>query len=610
MFRKEWRDLIKPGLFFIAVASIFPSLLILFRIISDLSYAELFFPMCQFGLFFWAFFMGASFLMPERLQRSEIYLLSLPYSRFRLLFIKILPRVTGALILFALYLFAFLSWGENMAAISFISFALIYFSLFIIALSFSLSSENFLVLFFFSLFGLMAFLGLLFLVVRIVLELKDYFLYELEVYTFFTGELDDFLLRLLPWVALILLLPLVVSFVWAFKKWDVRPVLVYNLRYFALLVPLCVIALICAVLFADLNLNSGHRDLFLTQNHKLIENHQYSGLKVFDGSNVHKIRGLDVFFWSYLECDGAVFCQTMRGIARIDLSDYSQKLMYECSPGREIKGGIRHFDGTLAFFTDKKTGKDQRFELLDLSSGNIKSVRWDHEFFSRYNGPWLFAADSEDDARFWLFFFRAADRAADKNTYVYRLWEDGTYEYVAQSRKHPHYVNRMLVTYSEEDVILSRIEDGKYRTINEIVNPEDFYFGSGWFQDLDLADVSEIYGYRWIRRLDQRPEYRFARLDLEDFSIQVLENMQTWATQFGRGDYYMIERPDHDSQDLNIYRLQRGELTFLKTLARIDPSKHRFDMETFETGLIIEKGKRIVVYSVPALEELKFKKLN
>jgi len=606
MLSKEWSELLKHSLFFTAAAVLMPAFIILASIVPGLTYGDAFFPVLQFGLFFWAFFTGASFLMSERFQRSEIYLLSLPYSRSRILLIKILPRITGVLILFGLYVSAFLSWGENREAISFISFALIYFSMFIIALSFSLSSENFLVLFFLSLFGLMAFLGLLFLAVRVVLDLKDYFLYELEVYTFFNGELDDFLLRLLPWLALILLLPLVVSFVWAFKKWDVRPVLVYNRRYFALLVPFCALALISAVLFADLNLNAGHRDLFLTQDHKLIENHQYSGLKVFDGSNVHKIRGLDVFFWSYLECEGAVFWRTMRGIVRIDLSDYSQKLMYECSPGREIKGWIRHFDGSLAFFTDKKTGKDRRFELLDLSSGNIKSVRWDHEFFSRYNGPGLFAADSEDDERFWLFFFRAND----KKNHVYRLWEDGKYEYVAQSLKRPHFVNRMLVTYSEKKVIFSMIEEGKYRAINEIVNPEDFYFGSGWFQDLDLADVSEIYGYRWIRRLDQRPEYRFARLDLEDFSIQVLENMQTWATQFGPGNHYMIEMPDGDSQELNIYRLQRGGLSFLKTLARIDPSKHRFDMETFKTGLIIEKGKRIVVYSVPGLEELKFKKLN
>lgn len=608
MFGKEWRDLLKHGLFLTAAAVLIPAFIILARIAPGWTFGDAFFPLLQFGLFFWAFFMGASFLMSERFQRSEIYLLSLPYSRSRLLFIKVLPRMGGALLFFVLYLFAFLSWGENMAAISFISFALIYFSLFIIALSFSLSSENFLVLFFFSLFGLVAFLSLLFLVVRIVLDLKDYFLYELEVYTFFTGELDDFLLRLLPWAALILLLPLVVSFVLTFRKWDARPTLVYNLKYVKLLIPLCLVALIGAVLFADLNLNAGRRYLFLTRDHKLIENHQYSGLKVFDGSNVHKIRGLGVFFWSHFECDGAVFWRTSRGIARIDLSNYSQKLVYERPPGRDISGAVRYFDGTLAFFTQKSSGKDLRFELLDVSSGNIETVRWDHEYFSRYTGHWLFAADSEGDECFWLFVLRSPD----KNTHVYRLWADGRYEYVAQSLIHPHYVNQMLVTYSEKVVILSRIEDGKYKIIKEIANPEDFYFGGGWFQDLDLnlVPVSEIYGYRSIRRQGQAPDYRFARLDLEDFSIHVVENMQTWATQFGPGNYYLIERPDHDSQELNIYSLKRGEITFMKTLARIDNQKYEFNLETFETGLIIEKGHRVMVYSVPALEELKFKKLN
>ncbi len=608
MLRKEWHDLFRQSLFFMAAIVLFPWFIVMARIAPGASYGDVFFPVCQFGLFFWAFFMGATFLMPERFQRSEIYLLSLPYSRYRLLFIKALPRIVGALFFFALYIFASLSWGENMAAISFISFALIYLSLFVIALSFSLSSENFLVLFFFSLFGLMAFLGFLFLVVRIVLTIKDYYLAELEVYTFFNGELDEILLKLLPWVALILLVPLVVSFVVAFKKWDARPVLVHNRRYFKVLVPLCVVSLSVAVFFLNQTLNTGFRIFYLTRDHKLVENHEYSGLKIYDGQKVHKIRGLDVYFWGFAEGDGAVFCQTLRGIARIYLLDYSQTLVYECAPGREIDGGFRYFDGTLAFFTEKRTGKDRRFELLDLSSGNLRTVNWDHEYFSRYVIPWLFAADSEGGERFWLFRLRDEDR----KQHVYRVWEDGQYEHVAESTYFPLYLNRMLLTYTKGEINFLKIENGRYQIVKTIPNPEGFHFGGGWVQELDqnLVTVSEIYGNLSIRRQDQRPEYRVARLDLEDFSIQVLENTQTWATQFGPGEHYMIERPDRDSQELNIYSLKRGELTFLKTLARIDRQKHKYNLETFETGLIIEKGRRVLVYSVPALEELRFKKLD
>jgi hypothetical protein len=68
MLRKEWHDLFRQSLFFIAGVSMLPALLILFRIIPDLSYPEVFFPVCQFSLFFWAFFLGASFLASERYQ--------------------------------------------------------------------------------------------------------------------------------------------------------------------------------------------------------------------------------------------------------------------------------------------------------------------------------------------------------------------------------------------------------------------------------------------------------------------------------------------------------------------------------------------------------------
>ncbi|MFA9454513.1 MAG: hypothetical protein ACERK6_11435, partial [Candidatus Aminicenantaceae bacterium] len=467
---------------------------------------------------------------------------------------------------------------------------------------------NFLVLFFISLFGLMAFLGSLFLVVRIAFALKDYYFYELEVYTLFNGELDEVLIKLLPWTTLILLLPLVVAFVWAFRKWDARPARVHNLRFSKALVPLGAVALIVAVLFLNLTLNIGFRILYLTRDHQLVENHAYSGLKIYDGQHVHKIRELGEYVWGFGDHEGALFLMTHRGIASIDLSDYSQTLLYECPPGREIEGGYRYFDGTLAFFTQKRTGKDRRFELLDLSSGSLKTVEWDLAYFSRYVRPWLFAADTEGGERFW--FFRLRDQ--DRKQHVYRLWEDGRYEHVAESLDFPLVVNRMLVTSSEEDVILSRLEDGRYQTFKKIANPEGFRFGNVWFREMDqnLVTVSEIYGYLSIRRPDRRSEYRFARLDLEDLSIQPAENMRTWNTQFGRGDHYLIERPDGDSQDLNIYRLHKGESTFLKTLARIDPQKYEYKLGKFATGLIIEKGKRVMVFSVPALEELKFKKFN
>ena len=86
--------------------------------------------------------------------------------------------------------------------------------------------------------------------------------------------------------------------------------------------------------------------------------------------------------------------------------------------------------------------------------------------------------------------------------------------------------------------------------------------------------------------------------------------MLTGATRFGGGDHFLIERPDRDSRDLNIYVLDKGVPTFLKTLARIDRQKTRFNLEIGKTGLVIQKGRSVLVYSVPALEELRFGKLH
>ncbi len=608
MQKKEWLEVLKSGLFFTAAMFMMPVFILLARLAPGCTYSDVFFLVSQFGLFFWAFFMGASFLMSERLQRSEIYLLSLPYTKSRLLFIKVLPRLVGALVFFGLYTSAYLSWGENSTAFSFISFALIYFSLFCISLSFSLSSENFLVLFFLSLFGLMAFLGLLVMVVRIVLYIKDYYLYEPEVFTFFNGELDEIFVRLLPWTAAILLLPLIVSFNRAFKKWDARPVLVHNLRFIKTLVPWGVVSLIAAVFFLNLTLNTGFRIFHLTRGHQLIENHALSGVKIYAGSRAHKIRELGDYVWGFADFEGAAYCQTPRGIGRIDLSDYSQELVYELLPGREIEGGFRYFDGCLAFFTNRRTGKDQKFEVLDVSTRELRSVEWDLDHFARYYRPWLFAADVEDGERFWL--FRLGDK--ERIQHIYRLWEDGRYERVAESRNSTRYLNGTLMTYSDGHITFLKIDARGTRIVRNIPNPDGFDFGSGWNRDLgqNLVPRVEIYGYQRILRQEMRSDYRFARLDLEDFIIVEVDNMKIWDTEFGAGNHFLIEQPDRSSRDLNIYSLSGGEITFMKTLASIDREKTEWNLNTFETGLVIEEGRSVTVFSVPALEELKYKKLD
>lgn len=250
MLKKEWNEIIVQSLISMAIACLSPGLLLLIRGLPGLTYAELFFPMFQFGLFFWAFFLGASFLSSDRLQGGVVYLLSLPYSRLRLFILKALPRFSALLFFYGLYIITVSLWGKDLTAISLLSFSLIYFMLFIISLSISACSDNFLVLFFTTSFGVVAFWGLQQLLVLAGLRLRGYPSYEFDIRTFFNGELDGFLVHLIPGTAVLLLAPVLIAFVWAFSRFDARPVSVFNKRYLARLAGLFVWGAAAALLYA------------------------------------------------------------------------------------------------------------------------------------------------------------------------------------------------------------------------------------------------------------------------------------------------------------------------------------------------------------------------
>jgi hypothetical protein len=250
MLKKEWDEIIIQSLISMGIACLFPGVLILIHALPGLTYAEAFFPMFQFGLFFWAFFMGASFLSSDRQQRGVVYLLSLPYSRLRLFTLKALPRFSALLLFYGLYIVSVSLWGKDLTAISLISFSLIYFVLFVISLSVSACSDNFLVLFFTTLFGLFVFWGLQLLIILAGFWLKGYTFYKFDIRTFFNGELDGFLVHLVPGTAVLLLVPVLITFVWAFTKFDARPVSVFNKRYLARLAGIFVLGMAAALLYA------------------------------------------------------------------------------------------------------------------------------------------------------------------------------------------------------------------------------------------------------------------------------------------------------------------------------------------------------------------------
>lgn len=238
MLKKEISEVLKQALYLTLVWTLMPAVLMYFM---DLSYIELFFPMFQFGMFFWALLMGNFIFFLDRGQKGMEYMFSLPYSRYKLLGYKILPRLLALLVFFGIHALLYTQGGEDYAAIPFFFFAILYFAIWFIGIAFSTFSDNFVVSSLATMLFLALYLGLFHLVFKMVALLKDSAL-NIEL-----ADLFYFRIAYIP-VALFLILPFLVAFLLSFKKYDLRPAKVHNLRFFKFYSPLLLLGFVIALM--------------------------------------------------------------------------------------------------------------------------------------------------------------------------------------------------------------------------------------------------------------------------------------------------------------------------------------------------------------------------
>ena len=94
MLRKEIQGALKRSLFFLAVV-VGISMVIKIVLPEVGSYLEVSYLMYQFLMVWFGAFMGLSLFLSDKRQGAGDYVSSLPYSRLRLLGIKVLPRLTA-----------------------------------------------------------------------------------------------------------------------------------------------------------------------------------------------------------------------------------------------------------------------------------------------------------------------------------------------------------------------------------------------------------------------------------------------------------------------------------------------------------------------------------
>jgi len=600
MLKKEISEVLKQILFFILVITVLPGFLRMTSIVSDLTYFDVFFPVFQVGLLFWAMFMGISLFSADRGQKGMEYLLSLPYSRLQIFVFKILPRLVAVVIFFLVFLILYRSGGDDKAAFSLLSFSIVYFSFFLISLSLSASSENFIFLSVFSLFSLIIYLGLLFLAYRVAWLIKDIPYYELDIRPFFAGGLDPDVAGHILAAAFVLLLPLVISFFLTSKKLDGRPPKVFNKRHIKYLIPLFILGFITSSFFAYKGMNVGCGHYYLTQNHKLIGSNPYSDIKIYDGRKVYKIKGITDFSWPFMEENEYVYDISHWKLIRYNTSSHRINVLYEF-PSNKLWFGrdIWKYGQTIAFIERNRDLTNIQLVLLDEHSKHIKRIPFDRKPLSNYAYPLLFGTGKRDGKRFWLVTSWGGRRAGKYP--ILQLWEDGRIEDFGYSHGRPFYVNQKLFTASEKGVFTRREKEGRFEVIEKIPNSKGYRFGIGYniYRNLNPIPLKELYGWK--------KGSKYARLDLETFEIEELNEIKSLPMGFYLENGYFYER-DQAASALNIYRLKENKSELIRSF-KMDFSKPESEYSFTPGGLIIRKRGKVRVYAFPDLKELKFKGL-
>jgi hypothetical protein len=270
MLRKEFQGMLKQSLFFLAVVA---GISLVIKIVRPglSSYMEIFYLTYQFLLIWFGAFMGLSLFLSDKRQQAEDYVFSLPYSRLRLLGIKVLPRLTALLIIYLIYLGFFLGVVEGIGGVEgvilremFFSNSWSYWLLFVFTLSFSASADNYLKAGGIALLGAIVFFLLFHFSVQLAFLLTGV---RPQIFPWGTQEIFNinFSRGLIPSlvVCFCLLIPLLLSFFLAFKKWGTYSKVNYNKGYFKFFLPLIAVGFILSTLFVSGTIVRSHHKVML-----------------------------------------------------------------------------------------------------------------------------------------------------------------------------------------------------------------------------------------------------------------------------------------------------------------------------------------------------------
>jgi hypothetical protein len=630
MFKKELADVLKQTGWFLAAVAVIPIPVILLKWAPGPYFAVLM-PILLPGLVFWSLFLGASLFGRERGQRAMEYALSFPYSR-----LGILARLAGPrlLVIAVLWLAAAAAAGiaasgtavfNDVAIAAFkgkvplavvvlngmlpvLAVALAFgFPLFLVALSVSVVIENFVALCLLSLFSWYAIGVVIFRLLwrfgsrYVDLPIPGMFVFPRPDVGAFRSEFS------FPLVLLQLFLPVVpfvIALLVSFSRFDIRRSAGFIKRYITAFAASLFLCAFVAFLGSAASTSLASKYYHLTQNLKLVEwNYSSKIVRIRGNGSILKVH-FDSPTLSMSWDDGSsLFVPDFDGnLNRIDLSTGKADQLYRFDRKQSAFWSQWTYGTTIAFFENGSRPNEIQLVCLDERTKKTDRRNFIHDAFRR-GAPTLIGTDLRDGRRFWISLITEKSKKISL-----RLWEDGRVEEIRvkgqlESVNLPHDINGLLFFTGLEPTLVLQDNGKSFELRKEFPADETFHAWDGLFgrKSLDSLAVPFIYGKRGPK---------LARMNMATLEI---EDIGEWSTSDDSWGYVFREkgRPyfvggSRSRKTLEFYDLNEGRMRLIRGFANIDTQRRDTRFDTFESGIVIVKGKNVGVYAFPDLREIKY----
>lgn len=617
MLIKESKEVLKQTL--ILIISVFFLIYPIYLIASIFTkhifvFSEYFLMFYQLFIFFFSFFLGISLFSKEIRNNGFEYLLTLPFSRTKLLLYKIVPRIIALALLYLIYLVLLITSKSDPFLIAPVSFISLYFSLFFISTSLSVLRGNFV--------GNSIFTGLMFIIFLVAsnfsawLVIRGYFgsseSFKLRIFTVNdTFPFSPFSIFLL---GSLISVPFIVSLFYGFKVYDIRTSKKYLKRFVTLLIPLVLAGMIFSYFILKVSAGEPEAHFYITKNGVILK-YDYSGTYNISGEETEKLPGFYPNKRNFYESKNFVYVSVWHwednpggNITKFDSMLERHEVIYSPPEKKFLSRVLFGYRNTLVFI--ESSGKkyswnrssDNQLVLLDTMTGKIKKFNFPFKTLK------LAGVVEVNNDRLLIGYI-----VENAGVTVYTINDNGDIKKILRSSRDPLFISGQLITVDHGRIVSGRFTDAGYEEVARIATKDKpifpyFYYNS----DLNGWETKYLY-VKEIRKgtidPDQKqPPVEFLCIDLVNHSIKRFSDDRVvkgiiYPVLSGETFFLSLKGPG-GLQFVGIYQMSGLELKLVKDLESVDVVV-RENWGLAGNGFVIGKGDDVKFFLFPDLKELK-----